>query len=51
MTNVAIVTGGSKGIGKAIVERLAREAYIVYNLILHHQKVTTATVMSVMLSR
>ena len=32
MTNVAIVTGGSIGIGKAIIERLEREAYTVYNL-------------------
>ncbi|MGO2010342.1 MAG: SDR family NAD(P)-dependent oxidoreductase [Pseudoalteromonas sp.] len=32
MNKVAIVTGGSKGIGRAIVERLTKENYQVFNL-------------------
>lgn len=32
MINVVIVIGGSKGIGKVIVECLECEVYIVYNL-------------------
>lgn len=32
MSEVAIVTGGSKGIGLAIVEKLANQGYKVYNL-------------------